>query len=99
MTIVKRIGPGSAFKVGLVVYGFVGLILGVFCFLFALLGTPFAHELHMPFPGAFFGVFALIACPIIYGLIGGIFAVIGALIYNLAAGWVGGLEVETSSAS
>jgi len=27
-------------------------------------------------------------------LIGGIFAAIGAAVYNLAAGWVGGLEVD-----
>ena len=47
----------------------------------------------MPFAGAM-GLFAVILCPIVYGIIGGIAAVIGALIYNLASSWVGGLEVE-----
>ena len=37
---------------------------------------------------------AVIVCPIVYGIIGGIAAVIGALIYNLASSWVGGVEVE-----
>jgi hypothetical protein len=32
--------------------------------------------------------------PICYGLIGGIFGALTAVIYNLAAGWVGGLEVD-----
>jgi hypothetical protein len=40
------------------------------------------------------GVLAVVMCPIIYGILGGVGAVIGALIYNLAAKWVGGLEVE-----
>jgi hypothetical protein len=94
MAVVKRVAPGSAFKVGLVMYAIVGLILGVFCSLIALVGAPFARSLHMPFAGAFVGVFAIIICPIVYGIIGGIVAVISALIYNLAAGWVGGLEVD-----
>ncbi len=44
--------------------------------------------------GRFIGLFAVIICPIVYGIIGGVAAVIGALIYNLAAGWVGGLELD-----
>jgi uncharacterized membrane protein YkvI len=94
MAVLARIGPGSAFKVGLVVYGFVGFILGVVCFLMALAGTSFARQAHLPFAGAAVGIVALILCPILYGILGGIIAVISAVIYNLAAGWVGGLEVE-----
>jgi hypothetical protein len=93
MAVVKRIGPASAFKVGLVSYGLLGLIAGVFCSLIALAGVSFAPHMHMPFGGAM-GLFAVILCPIVYGIIGGIAAVIGALIYNLASSWVGGLEVE-----
>jgi hypothetical protein len=93
MSIIKSVSPGSAFKVGLVVYGLLGLIIGLFFSLFALLGTAI--------PGAsakagsmFFGIFAVIIFPVLYGLIGGVFAALGAAIYNLAAGWVGGLSVE-----
>jgi hypothetical protein len=32
--------------------------------------------------------------PVIYGVMGFIFGVIGAAIYNLVAGWIGGIEVE-----
>ena len=93
MAVLKRIGPVSAFKIGLVSYAFLGLIAGVFCSLIVLTGASFAPHAHMPFAPAV-GLFAVILCPIVYGTVGGIAAVIGALIYNLASSWVGGVEVE-----
>jgi hypothetical protein len=93
MAVLKRIGPASAFKIGLVSYAVLGLIAGVFCSLIALAGVSFAPHAHLPFAPAI-GLFAVILCPIVYGIIGGIAAVIGALLYNLAASWVGGVEVE-----
>jgi hypothetical protein len=94
MSVLKRISPASALKVGLVAYGIAGLILGAFCSLIALGAPVFTRHAHPMFVGRFVGVFAIILCPIVYGLIGGIAAVIAAGIYNLAAGWVGGLEVD-----
>ena len=93
MAILRRIGPASAFKIGLVSYAFVGFIAGVFCSLIALTGASFAPHAHLPFAPVI-GLFAVILCPIVYGIIGGIAAVISALIYNLSASWVGGVEVE-----
>jgi hypothetical protein len=37
---------------------------------------------------------AVIAFPILYGLFGAIFSAIAALLYNVVAGFVGGLAVE-----
>jgi hypothetical protein len=93
MAVLKRIGPASAFKIGLVSYAFLGLVVGVFCSLIALTGASFAPHAHMPFARAI-RLMAVIVCPVVYGIIGGIAAVIGALIYNIASGWVGGVEVE-----
>lgn len=93
MAVLKRIGPGSAFKIGLASYAVLGLIAGVFCSLVALTGASFVPHAHIPFAPVI-GLFAVILCPIVYGIIGGIAAVIGALIYNLASSWVGGVEVE-----
>ena len=93
MAILKRVAPGSAFKVGLVIYGFLGLILGAFCSVVAVAGWQFLPHARLPF-GPRIGMFAVILCPIIYGIIGGLGAAIGAAIYNLASGWVGGLEVD-----
>jgi hypothetical protein len=96
MTILKRISPASAFKVGFICYAFLGLVLGALCTLVALGAFPLAHAAHSMFLGKFVGVFAVLVCPIVYGLFGGVSALIGAFIYNLASGWVGGLEVEIS---
>jgi hypothetical protein len=93
MSVLKRVSAASAFKVGLVAYGILGFILGAFCSVLAAAGLALAPHVRMPFVGRV-GVFAIILCPIVYGIIGGIGAAIGAGIYNLVAGWVGGLEVD-----
>ncbi len=92
MATVKRIGPGSAFKVGLVAYGLLGLIAGLLCSVVAL-AAPAKHAAYMPF-GHYAGLFAFILCPLFYGLLGGIAAEIGALLYNFASGRVGGVQVD-----
>ena len=97
MTVLRRINPASAFKVGLVVNGFLGLILGGFCTVISIAGVPVARQAHISLfgaSGAFVGFFAVILCPVLYGLIGGLGAAVGAAIYNLASGWFGGLEIE-----
>jgi hypothetical protein len=99
MAVVKRIGPGSAFKVGLVVYAFLGLIIGVIAAFFSMiagsLGSMAGHDTVAAHAfGLGFGIGSIIFFPIFYGIIGGVVGALSALIYNLAAGWVGGLEVE-----
>lgn len=94
MAIVRRIGSASAFKVGLVVYGVFGLIAGVLCAAMGLAAVSFAPHARIAFMHGFSSLFALILCPLLYGIIGGVATVVGALIYNLASGWVGGLEVD-----
>jgi hypothetical protein len=93
MAILKRIDPVSAFKVGLGTYALLGLVVGVFCGAIALAGISFGPHAQMPWAGSL-GVLAVVVCPIVYGLIGGIAAVVSALLYNLAARLVGGLSVE-----
>ncbi|MFT4648606.1 MAG: hypothetical protein ACI87O_001994 [Planctomycetota bacterium] len=46
-------------------------------------------------PAAFFGVGAIIALPLAYGVISFIGGIVYALIYNFVAGFVGGLVLET----
>jgi hypothetical protein len=47
--------------------------------------------------GVVMGLVIMIALPIFYALIGFIFGAIGALIYNIFAGIVGGVEIEVES--
>ena len=93
MAVLSRISPASAFKIGLVAYALVGLVAGVLCSLFALSGAPFAPHAHVPLMRAV-GLGAVVICPLVYGIIGGIAAILSAIVYNLAAHWVGGVEVE-----
>jgi hypothetical protein len=59
-------------------------------------GATFASEAGdgAPFLGALFGVGAIIVLPIFYGVLGFIAFAIGAVLYNVLAGMVGGLRVE-----
>ena len=93
MAIVKHIGLFSSLKVGVVVYGLIGLIAGVFCSFLAF-AAPSVHHAHVPWISPSVSLFAVIVCPVLYGIIGGIAAVFSAFVYNLASGWVGGLEVD-----
>lgn len=96
MVTVKRIGPGSAFKVGLALYGLVGLIVGLIFGLMSMLGGALAPASQAGVFRMFFGIGAIIIWPLCYGIGGGIVAAISAAFYNLIAGWVGGLEVDIS---
>jgi hypothetical protein len=93
MSTVKRISPGSAFKVGLVIYGFIGLIGGIFVGVAGLFGTLFPAADQSPLRGVLLGAIA-VGAPIAYAVFGGIIAALSALVYNVAARCVGGLQVE-----
>jgi hypothetical protein len=101
MATVRRIGPGSAFKVGLVTYAFLGLIIGVIMALVSMMAGSLGSLAGGGAPGVRalgfgFGLSAIIIFPICYAIIGGIAGALGAAVYNLVAGWVGGLEVDIS---
>src|SRR5260370_2930205 len=89
MVTVKRIGLGSAFKVGLAIYGLVGLILGLFFGLISLLGGTLVLPAQVAMFGMFFGVWAVIILPLCYGIAGGIAAAVSAAVYNLVTRLVG----------
>lgn len=95
MAQVKSIGLGSAFKLFAVLYGFLGLLIGGFISLLAMLGFMGGAASGMEGAWAFlFGTAAIIIAPIVYGVIGAIAGTIGCLIYNIAAKISGGLEIE-----
>jgi hypothetical protein len=99
MPVIHRIKPASAFKVGFLVAGFFGLFFGVLCTVGTIVGASVITHAHgsMGNAGAYVGLFAVILCPLIFGAIGGALAAIGALLYNVASAWFGGLEVDTQS--
>ena len=81
-----------------------GLVLGVTYALLGLLFVPFFLIAGMfaptgaGAPALFMGVGALIFT-ILYGIAGLVFGMIGAVFYNLAAKWTGGIEVTVDDAA
>jgi len=97
---IKRIGPLQAGKMLGVLYAAMGLIFIPF---FAIAGLAGAFAQHAQGQSQSVAPFALTAgvmmilsllFPIFYGVMGFIFGVISAAIYNLVAQWIGGIEVE-----
>ena len=98
MVKIKKFDPLSVGKVLAVLYALMGIIMGGVFTLFALIGfgASAAYGADMPFFIPLFGIGAVLFLPIMYGVAGFVFGVITALLYNLVAAWVGGIEVETS---
>ena len=96
---IKRVAPLQAGKMLAALYGCMGLIFLPFFLVAGMLGAFAQHsgQANEAAPAAvigamFFGIG--IFMPIIYAVMGFIFGLIGAAIYNLIAGWIGGIEVE-----
>jgi hypothetical protein len=91
----KRIGALSLVKVFLVLYGGIGLIVGVIFALAAIAGaTAGMAEEAGPLAGVLFGAGAIVFLPILYAVMGAVAALLIAGLYNLAAGLTGGVELE-----
>lgn len=90
----KRVGPMSCAKIAGILYGLIGLLAGGMFSLAALIGFAVEPSGETALGGLLFGVGAVIFFPIFYGLIGAVFSAFAALLYNLVAGWVGGIELE-----
>jgi len=94
---ITRVGPLSAAKVAGLLYVVIGLVAGAFVSLFAMAGAAIGagsgNGDGAPF-GALFGVGAIILLPIFYGFFGFVGTLIMAALFNVAAGMVGGIEVD-----
>lgn len=101
---IRRISIGSAFKVGAVYSALLWVIFGTLFVLFpSLLTTSFVTTSTTPGidsiefdAGLNIASFAVVflCCAPAYAVIGGLSAAFTAFIYNLVAGWIGGVEVE-----
>jgi hypothetical protein len=86
---IRRIDPWQMAKVPGVLYAALGLLFVPFFLAMPLVGADAAG----------LGVAMAIFMPIFYGLLGAIAGIIGSVIYNLVAGWVGGIRIELGSVS
>ena len=98
--VISKIGALSLGKVMGLTYALLGLLIGGCFALISLAGAGLASasddgQIPAAF-GALFGVGAVILFPILYGVMGFISGLIGALIYNVVAGMIGGIELDVA---
>ncbi len=87
---ITRVGVLSVGRVSGATYGLFGFIGGAIVSLLAVAGAGGS--------GIFFGLGAIIILPILYGVLGFIFGIISAAIYNLVSGKIGGIVIRTEPA-
>jgi hypothetical protein len=95
--VLKKIGPLSLAKIGGVIYGVLGFLVGIFISMLAMLGvfaSSMTSEGPGPIVGMFLGVGAIIMFPILYSILGFVMGAIVAWLYNVFAGLVGGIELD-----
>ena len=88
MAQIRRFGVGQMAMVLGVLYVLIGIIFLPIFFIVAALSPDEAG----------FGMGFALALPLIYGVAGFISGAIGAFLYNIVAGWVGGIEVDLENA-
>jgi hypothetical protein len=85
---------------GLVIGLIIGVIYGLIIIGYSLLGASLVGndaKLAVGGGGVIAGIVTMIAVPIVYGIFAFIFGALGALIYNIFAGIVGGVEIEVEN--
>ena len=92
--VITRVGPLSLAKITGLLYVIVGLVFGAFISLAAMVGGFASDDGAAGAMGALFGVGAIILLPIFYGCVGFVMTLIMAWLFNVAAGMVGGVEVD-----
>ena len=93
----KQSGVFSCGKVLGILYALLGLLVGAVLSLVSIVGAAIGSaggEFPEAYLGMLFGVAAIVVMPLLYGGMGFIGGLISAALYNLVAGFVGGLEVE-----
>ncbi|MBU7014642.1 MAG: hypothetical protein HXS52_13980 [Theionarchaea archaeon] len=94
---IKKVDILSFAKIEGAMGAVIGFIAGLIMAVVGLAAFGFADMAGAVMPrgaSAFFGVAAIIVLPIVYAILGFIGGLIMAFIYNVVAGWIGGIKVE-----
>ncbi len=102
---IKRVELWSLFKISFFIYGAIGLVAGLFYGFFLLaanvLENAFLDEGLGEAFGLIGGALSILLIPLIalfYGAVGSVFVTVIGLLYNIFAGIVGGVRLETKVA-
>jgi hypothetical protein len=96
MVRLKSVGVLSVAKISALLYAGMSLLIVPIFVIMAAVMSAMPQMPNQP-SGLFFGIFALLA-PFFYGAIGFVTGALAAFVYNLVAGWIGGIEMQFESA-
>ena len=91
---ITRVSPISLAKISGVLYALMGLIVGAIVSALAVAGTIAPDGADAGALGLIFGAAAIVILPLVYGCLGFVMTLLMAALFNLAAGWTGGVEIE-----
>jgi hypothetical protein len=92
--VLKHVGPVSCAKIMGTLYAVLGIVIGAIVSLAVIVGAVASNNARGAGFGALIGVGAIVFFPILYGGMGFVLSLIGAWLYNVVAGAVGGIEVD-----
>ena len=92
--IVKSVGVISVAKIYAAISAAMGLLIGIVFAMASMVGAGLGESSEMSMFGPMLGVGAVIALPIFYGCFGFVGGAIGAALYNVFAGMVGGVRLD-----
>ncbi len=90
---IKKIEPLSAGKLLGTMYALIGLFIGGIFTLLAILGAAIGGG-DAALGSIIGGIGAIVIMPLFYGVLGFVGGAIGAFMYNIIAGMVGGISLE-----
>jgi hypothetical protein len=94
VTRIKNINPIQLGLVYATLYALIGILVGICVAIFTMAAGSLASSGGFPN----FGWLSVIIFPIMYAVIGFIAGIIGGFLYNLVAGWTGGIELTFTAA-
>ncbi len=98
--VIKRVEPMSAAKIAGLIYALIGLPFALLVWVVSLVGLNYSglsNSPFLPFAPAYVtagGAVAVVVLPIIYGSFCFLMTLLGAWLYNIVSGFVGGLRVD-----
>ena len=92
--VIKSFRALSVGKVAAILYAAIGLFVGLIVALATTIGGLAGRSEFGALTGGLVGIGAIVVLPFFYGFLGFIVAIIAAWLYNLAAGFVGGIEID-----
>jgi hypothetical protein len=90
---IRKVGILSVAKIMGLVYGLMSIVLLPFFMLF-FMAASLAEPKGDAAAGAVAMLIMAVMMPFLYAAMGFVFGALGAFLYNVVAGWVGGIEME-----